>query len=89
MRYVYCVYDKKACEVLGGLVMFRNDAPAVRYFIDGIQQEGSIVHAHPEDFELLCVAEIDDRRTTGYDDARVVVTGQQVKEMQQAQEGSQ
>lgn len=82
MRKIYCVYDKKAQELLGGLVMFRNDAPAVRYFTDGVSTEGSIVHQHPEDFELLCVAEISsDGRCTAYPDPVVVVTGAAVRDM--------
>ena len=52
MNRIYGVHDIKSQSLVGGLVMFRHDAAAIRYFIDGLNHQGSLTNLHPEDFAL-------------------------------------
>lgn len=51
--YVYAILDRVAGQVTGSLVMFKHPAAAVRFFNDIAQMQGSIISAHPADFELV------------------------------------
>lgn len=55
---VYIVWDKIANDMIGGLMTFKADAPAVRAFVDGLTTRGSILQTHPQDFALVHIGQI-------------------------------
>lgn len=53
---IYAVWDRKAEDFVGGqysLMMFKHDAPAVRFFGDMCVDPKSVMGQHPEDFDLV------------------------------------
>lgn len=61
MRQLYCVYDLKSESLVGGIIMERLDAPAIRAFHDALDPKNqSILAQHPADFQLLCLGSVDD-----------------------------
>lgn len=61
MRQLYCVYDLKAESLVGGIIMEKVDAPAIRAFHDALDPKAnSILAQHPADFQLLCLGSVDD-----------------------------
>lgn len=79
MRSIYTVYDLKAESIVGGLIMERLDAPAIRAFHDALDPKSqSILAQHPADFALLCIGTIDDAGTIIAPDApETIATGAQ------------
>lgn len=59
MKKIYAVYDKVAEEIMDRLLVFSHDAAAVRFFQDALQDQQTILHKHPEDFELRCCGELE------------------------------
>jgi len=58
MTNVYAVFDKLAQQVIGGLHLLANDAAAVRFFSDILQEPNSRLAGHPEDYELISLGEL-------------------------------
>lgn len=59
MTKLYAIYDRMAGMTIGKQIyMMNHDAEAVRLFGDIASAKGSIVEMHLEDFELLCLGEI-------------------------------
>lgn len=56
---LYTVKDIKVGSI-GAVLKFRNDALAIRSFGDAVAQKDSIYNAHPEDFAIICIGEIDE-----------------------------
>lgn len=89
MRKLYAIWDKTAQDLAGQnmVYLFPHDAPAVRMFIDVAQQQGTIVHAHPQEFDLICLGELthNDDQTLPYilQGTRVVLTGAAMHATQQ------
>lgn len=80
MRLMYSVYDTKAEGLVGGIIMERLDAPAIRAFHDALDaKSNSILSQHPEDFTLLCLGSIEDNGKIflNHDGPTVVATGAQ------------
>lgn len=79
MRNLYAVYDLKAESIVGGIIMERLDAPAIRAFHDALDpKSNSILSQHPADFELRSLGAIDDQGVVlGYDEPATVATGAQ------------
>lgn len=62
MRNMYCIYDKKAESIVGGIILERVDAPAIRAFHDALNpKNGTVLSEHPEDFELWLLGALDDQ----------------------------
>lgn len=94
---IYAIRDTLAGMLIGGLHMHRHDAPAIRFFTDVATMPDSGIGRHPNDYELVCLANISDDGTieqwavpglngdTAYAklDVRVVLTGAQWAAMQQ------
>lgn len=57
---IYCVHDKVADAIMGGLHLHQADAPAVRMFTDALLDPKTILAAHPADFVLRFVGSIED-----------------------------
>jgi hypothetical protein len=57
MKYLYCIHDRVAQEIVGmrmyAIMVFRTDKEAARYFADAINDETSVLHKHPGDYQLL------------------------------------
>lgn len=51
MKFLYCVYDRKA-KAYGPLTAYRNDTVAIRDFSQVVADKDSIISKYPEDFEL-------------------------------------
>ncbi|WNK12984.1 MAG: nonstructural protein [Microvirus sp.] len=59
IKNLYTVRDNIAEQLVGGIIMESNDAPAIRAFYDALRTKGSLLAEHPADFDLLKVGYID------------------------------
>lgn len=88
---IYAIYDKKAEQLLGGLITIPNDEAAARLFADSARAagQGHVLYDHLEDFKLIRMGElnqlsghINQKRTEDtmpFDDPKnVVITGTDV-----------
>lgn len=50
---IYAIKDNVADQIIGGLYLHKHEAAAVRFFADVASTKGSLVGAHPQDFDLL------------------------------------
>lgn len=86
MTGIYAVLDLVANEIKGGLHLHKADAAAVRMFTDALVDPNTILAQHPQDFNLLHMADLtEDNSVTPIDmfgGPRVVLTGKAWKEMQ-------
>lgn len=57
VQQLYVAYDRVAQAVLGQVMQFPGDAPAVRMFADALAGDGFMAK-HPADFELHCIGSI-------------------------------
>lgn len=101
-KQIYAVYDRVAQDIVGGLFVFTHDAPAIRIFVDGLNDSSTMLSKHPEDYALVCVGDLlDVGEETGYGGqvrdypctdafhgSRLVLSGQAWKASQDAQENS-
>jgi len=80
-RNIYAVYDLKSESIVGGLIMERLDAPAIRAFHDALDPKSNTVLAqHPADFTLICLGSLEDSGQiypTNIDGPNTVATGAQ------------
>lgn len=64
MKTLYSIRDKRVNELVGNQMYiafcFRHDAQAVRYFADAVLDKSSILNKHPDDYELVKLATIDE-----------------------------
>lgn len=56
---IYCIYDKEAGIALKPFLIHRNDVAPVREFQEVAQKEGTPIHNHASEFQLIAVAVID------------------------------
>lgn len=59
IKKIYAVYDAVAQEMIGPLMVLPNDAAARRIFQDAVTNEQSSLAAHPDDYSLCRLGEID------------------------------
>lgn len=74
---IYAIYDNKAEDFIGApqaLVTFKHDAAAIRFFTDLALDKNTVLARHPEDYELIALATMEN---TGIEllPARTVITG--------------
>lgn len=50
---IYAIYDKRAQAIVGGLVIFRAVAAAIRYYGDVASMPDTQLAKHLEDFDLI------------------------------------
>ena len=78
MKRLYGIYDRVAAELIGRamyiLLTFRTDEEAARYFADAINDNTTILHKHPADYELLNLGSMDDQGNID-SEIRHVITG--------------
>lgn len=55
MLNVYCVFDRVAESVQGGVHVFPLDAVAIRFFRDVMDAPDTSLAKHPEDYDLICL----------------------------------
>lgn len=77
MRRLYAVLDTVADAIVGGLLMFPHDAPAVRFFGDLCADPQTGVSRHVEDHSLVCLGAITDENQLVSLDREVVISGSQ------------
>jgi hypothetical protein len=56
---IYCLYDKKSQIALKPFLVHRNDVAPLRETQDVVANKDTVIHKHPQDFDLICVGEID------------------------------
>lgn len=83
---LYAVRDNVAGMLIGGIIVVRHEAAAIRTFGDIASQPDSIVRLHPADFDLLRLGHLDDAMQL-VPDFGVVITGAQWHAAQQPTEG--
>lgn len=54
---LYQIFDKVSNEVIGSIMSYKIDAPAVRMFYDWLQNPKVGPGAHAADYDLLCIGE--------------------------------
>lgn len=59
IKRIYAVRDSLAGALAGGLIVLANDNVALRFLGDIMKGENNI-SAHPDDFELVSLGEIDE-----------------------------
>lgn len=86
VRVLYAVRDTVAQDVIGGVHLSSHDAPMIRLFTDGLADPQTSLNKHPQDFELIALGELlvegDHVELSGYDRARVVLSGAAWKAVQ-------
>lgn len=55
---IYAVRDLVADTIVSGLILETTDAPAIRAFNDALQNPQSALYAHPGDYVLVELGEI-------------------------------
>lgn len=74
--FLYTFTDLKAEGRTGGIVACQTDGPIIRAFHDSLKAPDSPWAGHPEDYNLICIGEIeDDGKVNGFDFVRIVATG--------------
>lgn len=76
MQQLYVVRDRVAQCMIGQIMQFAHDAPAVRMFVDALQD--GFMAKHPADFDLVCVGTIGmvDCAVVPNDGIRLVLAGE-------------
>lgn len=92
---LYVIRDNVAGAAAGPVMTFAHDAVAVREFRDIALNEKSSLHAHLEDYDLVCVGEFDaEQCIVGHEQAaaggavpnRVVLSGAALKASRERQD---
>lgn len=78
---IYIIFDALAQQIVH-ILTCANDAAAIRLFSDSIQQKGTLINTHPEDFYLRCLGTIDSANQVDPSDNRVVLMGATLRDMQ-------
>lgn len=59
IKKIYAIFDIVGLEMVGPLMVFPNDASARRAFQSGLTHQDSTLSAHPSDYSLHILGEID------------------------------
>lgn len=54
---LYQIYDKNAENVVGPIMVFPKEGPAIRAFNETCAQKDSMVNKYPHEYELRCIGE--------------------------------
>lgn len=85
-RGIYAIRDNRAGEVVGNLMMFAHDAPAIRMFGDAVSAPDSMVAKHTADYDLILCGRIEIETGVITSENAVVMTGVTFLAMREAQE---
>lgn len=77
---IYLIVDILANQIQH-IMVCPNDASAIRFFSDSINQKGTLINLHPEDFELRHVGELGTGNEINADDNRTVMYGKTLKDL--------
>lgn len=67
MKRLYVIWDNKAEDTAGPFITLAgHDAVAVRDFSDVLNQEGSRLGMHAQDYDLVCLGELNQSNVTGH-----------------------
>lgn len=72
---IYGIYDKRA-DALISVNLFKHPAAAVRFYGDVASTPDTTVNKHPEDYDLVCICELDDDHTALSPSQHMVLTGE-------------
>ncbi|QXP44146.1 MAG: nonstructural protein [Arizlama microvirus] len=87
IKKLYVVRDTLADNIVGGVLVFPNDPPAVRFFVDILGEKSSVVGRHPDDHSLLYIGSLDESNGSielPEHGPVVVTTGSAIISMQEA-----
>lgn len=73
--YIFAILDTVANALIGGLLLHKHEAAAVRFYSDVATMKDSQIARHPQDFNLLQLGYLDDEHQL-VPDYRVVLTGE-------------
>lgn len=73
---VYAIWDNQAEEYIGGLLLFRADAAALRAFGDIASDPNTQIARHVIDYELHRLAQYSSTTGTLHQDREVIITGE-------------
>lgn len=82
------VIDNVAKDVVGPVLYFHHNAPAIRFFTDAVQDPTTPLNKHPEDYYLRQIALLQDDLSITIDN-QIIVTGAEVLEQLRKLEASQ
>lgn len=54
---LYQIFDRNAETVVGPVLSFKGHGPAVRMFTDALKDEKTTLAQHPEDYDLIQIAQ--------------------------------
>lgn len=82
---LYAIFDNKSNHIAGQFVhIFMHPAAAIRMFGDVLSSTDTIMGRHPEDYELIELAAMnDDPRTLTACEPTTILTGAQWKALQE------
>jgi len=84
---IYAIVDKKADAIIAGLHLHKHEAAAVRMFTDVANDDRSMLHRHPDDFELVCIGGLTEQNTIiAMERPIVIITGSAWKAAQKPEE---
>lgn len=74
MKTIYAIYDNKAAELTGGVILVNADPAAIRMFSDAANDQKTLISKHVQDFDLIALGQMGDDLNIepGF---RVVLTG--------------
>lgn len=75
-KKIIAIIDTLAGENIGPLLMFRADAPAIRFFSDAANDQQTPISKHVEDYELVELGVLNDKNEI-VPGKRVIITGAQ------------
>jgi len=90
MTSLYAIRDTMSGQLLGGVQVFKHDAPAVRFFGDICADQQTMIARHPNDHELICLGHLDDdtHQLTALTPPITIITGKAWLAAQQPAEAS-
>lgn len=78
---VYCIYDRAASIALKPLLTSRNDVVPLREFKQIANNPESIVHNHPQDFDLMHIGTVNlEAALIEHSPSRIVVNAAELKD---------
>lgn len=83
-RKLYAIYDKVAEDIAGQPVLFKADAPAIRFFED-VYNNNQQISQHPADYSLICIATIGETlETEAHNPPQIVLEGSTIHALRNA-----
>lgn len=87
-RKLCAIYDKVAEDIAGQPVLFKHDAPAIRFFED-VYNNNQQISQHPQDYDLICLATISETmQTTAINPPVIIIAGSTIAALRAGPQGN-